>query len=238
MTGAAPVLDRPALWAALSHIRIEMPVDSVRFEAALAAGQSWTLEFAERVADEYRRFLYLAATAGFEVTPSRAVDEAWHLHIATPHYEERLCAGILGRPLEHRPATGEPGEEERHHRQYDETLDLYEAVFGQPPPLDIWPDARPRAERKGPRPHPAVVVTSWTAAAAALASAAALSVGYPATALVLGSVALLLTLYPLLLISMKAQWSGGAGCGGSSGSSQGCAGCGAGSCGGGGCGGD
>jgi hypothetical protein len=124
-------------------MQIEEPGTSRRFEEALAERNGWTLEFAERVADEYCGFLYLAATAGFEVTPSQTVDEAWHLHLAWPHYREVLCEQILGRPLDHRPATGEPGEEERHRRQYEETLALYERVFDKPPPVDIWP--RPAA---------------------------------------------------------------------------------------------
>src|SRR5687768_11467205 len=74
MTGAPPVLDRPALWAALSAMPIDPPEPASRFEDALASQQGWTGRFADRVTDEYRRFLYLAATAGFEVTPSQAVD--------------------------------------------------------------------------------------------------------------------------------------------------------------------
>ena len=54
MTGAPPVPDRPALRAALSHMRIELPGPSPRFEEALAEEQGWIIGFAERVTDEYR----------------------------------------------------------------------------------------------------------------------------------------------------------------------------------------
>ena len=105
-------------------MHIPMPGTSRRFEQVLAEEQGWRVDFARRVSEEYRRFLYLAASAGFEVTPSRTVDEAWHLHLTTPHY------GRMPWRIEHRPATGEPGEEDRHRRQYEETLALYEKLFG------------------------------------------------------------------------------------------------------------
>ncbi|HEX8126539.1 MAG TPA: hypothetical protein VF548_13245 [Allosphingosinicella sp.] len=149
MTGDPPVLDRTALWAALSHMQIEVPEGGRRFEAELARKQGWPLAFAERVAAEYRRFLFLAATAGFEVTPSRSVDEAWHLHLTLPHYGDGLCNRILGRPLDHLPGTGTPEDEERCAGQYGETLALYERVFGGPAPGDVWP--RPGL---GPEPGP------------------------------------------------------------------------------------
>src|SRR5687767_4420094 len=193
MTGDPPVLDRPALWAALSHMQIELSEGAGRFESRLAGQQGYTTRFAERVTGEYRRFLYLAATAGFEVTPSCTVDEAWHLHLTSPHYEKALCERILGRPLEHRPATGASGEEERHRRQYEETLALYESVFGEPAPFDIWP--RPLREPVAAKKrHRAATIADRIAAAAALAAAGTYALGYPAMALVLMSTALVFAL--------------------------------------------
>lgn len=154
-------------------MQIRLPGIATRFEEALAGRQGWALDFAERVADEYRGFLYLAATAGFEVTPSQAVDEAWHLHLALPHYEEVLCRRILGRRLDHRPGTGEPDDEQRCGRQYVQTLELYEQVFHRPPPSDIWPrpafDEEERALRVAGRRKLAVAgVATLLAAAAAV----------------------------------------------------------------------
>jgi hypothetical protein len=125
-------------------MQIEEPGTSRRFEQRLAEEQGWPLPVAERVTDEYRRFLYLAAIAGFEVTPSRAVDEAWHLHLRLPHYREILCGRILGHPLHHLPGTGTAEDEARCAAQYEDTLDLYERVFGEPAPDEIWPRLFPR----------------------------------------------------------------------------------------------
>lgn len=259
MPGHEPASDRAALRAALSHMQIEEPGTGRRFEAVLAERQGWTLEFAERVADEYCGFLYLAATAGFEVTPSNAVDQAWHLHLEWPHYREILCDRIIGRPLEHRPGTGEPEDEARYQVQYQETLALYEQVFGKPPPEDVWPRPEAVAEDERYSEHELKTPAELCRRAAFVSLAGVL----PALALVGTRAALVFAFFAVFLfgagfaLSRPAEaWAGngrksggscgGGGCGGDgsgsrgddSGASCGGASCGGGSCGGGGCGGD
>ncbi|HEX9946970.1 MAG TPA: hypothetical protein VGA98_05460 [Allosphingosinicella sp.] len=242
MTGAPPVPNRPALWAALSHMRIEEPGTARRFEEALAEEEGWPLDFAERVADEYRRFLYLAATAGFEVTPSRAVDQAWHLHLDCPHYREVLCGQILRRPLDHRPALGLPGEEERHRRQYRDTLALYERAFLKPAPPDIWPAPISPGERQAEESRRrGRKLAGGIAAGTGLAAIAAYAIGQMLAALFLAVAAAILAFVGKRLRRRKARLRGGSGCGGSCGSGGGLSGdfdSGAASCGSGGCGGD
>jgi hypothetical protein len=146
-----------ALWTLLQDMRIEGPGAQRRFEEALAEEKGWSLGHAERVTREYRRFLYLAASAPGEVTPSRSVDAAWHLHLTySRHYWEELCGRILGRPLHHNPSRGEPGEGARFLGQYAETLALYRRTFGTTPPRDIWPplpvtEAPPEPEEEDKR---------------------------------------------------------------------------------------
>lgn len=113
------------------------------FAPRLAHEQGWTLAHTERVLAEYRRFLILAATAGQPVTPSKAVDEAWHLHLTyTRDYWERLCAQVLDQPLHHQPADGSAAGAQQHRDQYTRTLDLYARTFLAPAPADLWPDPR------------------------------------------------------------------------------------------------
>lgn len=241
MTGDSPVLDRPALRAALSHMRIEEPGTSRRFEEVLAERNGWSPAFAERVADEYCGFLFLAATASFEVTPSQAVDEAWHLHLSWPHYHDVLCEQIIGRPIEHRPGTGEPEDEARYHRQYEETLALYEQEFGKPPPPDIWPSPVVNDEEPESASELGRRVSGRIALGSLVASLPALAFGAPVLALILLGAALAIFLLGQPSPkeggrdSRSGSGCGGGGCGGGvSGSSDDCAsGCGGGSCGGG-----
>jgi hypothetical protein len=140
------------LLAALEAFRIddtEAPAWS--FTQRLAHEHGWRPAFAERVVVEYKRFLALSALAGHVVCPSEQVDQAWHLHLTyTRSYWDRLCAGVLGRPLHHAPTAGGAAEHAKHLALYDRTLESYRRVFGAAPPIDIWP---PPAVRFGADLH-------------------------------------------------------------------------------------
>ena len=115
------------------------------FAARLARENRWTVEHAERVISEYKRFCYLAMTAGHEVTPSDAVDQAWHLHLTySRDYWQVFCPQVLEAQLHHGPTKGGAAERGRFYHQYAATLVAYEAAFGHVPPADIWPTARKR----------------------------------------------------------------------------------------------
>ncbi|MEM6797889.1 MAG: hypothetical protein AAF589_00100 [Planctomycetota bacterium] len=124
---------------------------SLTFSARLARENGWPQGYALRVLEEYKRFLYLAMTAGHEVTPSDEVDQAWHLHLTYTHsYWGVLCRDILRAPLHHGPTKGGSSEGERFEDQYEQTLASYRAAFAEAPPADIWP---PAAQRFGDAPH-------------------------------------------------------------------------------------
>lgn len=228
------------------------------FAVRLAQENRWSQAYAQRVVDEYKRFVYLMAAAGHPVTPSDQVDQAWHLHLSyTRSYWERLCGQVVGKPLHHNPTQGGDAEDAKFGDWYARTLETYERVFGAPPPGDIWPDS---ATRFGidPRAVRVNTVRSWiiekrpvrraaAGGAAAIAGAAALA---GCTAMLGAGIDPLLLVFILIFavavifIISRAKggggWGGGCGSSGcsSSGGSSGCGGSGCGSgCGGGGCGG-
>lgn len=145
------------LWSSLSQYNIGPAGAAFGFADRLARENGWRRAHADRVIEEYRRFCFLAVTEGHPVTPSDAVDQAWHLHLTyTRDYWERFCPEVLGRPLHHGPTEGGRSEQDRYYTQYAGTLKSYEAAFG-PAPADIWPSAArrliddPRARRVHPR---------------------------------------------------------------------------------------
>lgn len=141
-------LSDPLLWSRLQGMSIGPDEAALPFVDRLARDNAWSLGLATRVVEEYRRFLYLAYVADHPVTPSDAVDQAWHLHLTyTRSYWDDLCAHVLGRPLHHGPTSGGPDERRRYDAQYRATLRSYEHEFGEPPPADIWPDAATRFGR-------------------------------------------------------------------------------------------
>ncbi len=118
------------------------------FEQRLALENGWRLSFAERVVIEYKRFVFLAMAAGHPVTPSEAVDEAWHLHLTyTDSYWNRFCRDVLPKPLHHNPTKGGAAEDAKFFDWYGKTLESYRRLIASEPPADIWPSPRERFAR-------------------------------------------------------------------------------------------
>ena len=91
----------------LAAFELDDPAADLPFSARLARENTWSRDYARRVVREYLRFVQLAMEAGHPVTPSEEVDQAWHLHMVyTRSYWERLCGGVLKKPLHHDPTRG------------------------------------------------------------------------------------------------------------------------------------
>lgn len=133
------------LWNNIEDFEIGFPDASLSFADRLARENGWARDFAERVIQEYRRFCFLAMTAGHPVTPSEEVDQAWHLHLLyTENYWTDFCGKVLRRPLHHGPTRGGRREGEKYSDWYQATLESYAQAFGEEPPVDIWPAVQAR----------------------------------------------------------------------------------------------
>jgi uncharacterized protein (TIGR04222 family) len=133
------------LWREIEGLNLDDPAAQLTFTQRLARENGWTPNEARRVVNEYKKFLFLATCAGHPVTPSDAVDQAWHLHLVyTESYWTDLCREILGRPLHHGPTKGGETESAKFHDWYSNTLASYQKFFQQAPPSDIWPSAAVR----------------------------------------------------------------------------------------------
>ncbi|WP_430494955.1 TIGR04222 domain-containing membrane protein, partial [Burkholderia sp. BCCCDS18] len=160
-----------ALLARLHAYSPDAPDAPLPYSRRLAEAERWSHAHALAVIDEYKRFAFLAQAAGHPVTPSHAVDAAWHLHLQyTREYWDVFCADVLRAPLHHVPGAGAPDEAAQYARHYRQTLDSYRRLFGCEPPEAIWP--RPvavpadapaqRAEpRDGPSSEPAARPRRW-----------------------------------------------------------------------------
>ncbi len=162
----APSAPDHAVWQRLAPYIIGPGDASLDFVARLARENGWPRATADRVFAEYKRFVFLAVTEGGQMTPSDAVDQAWHLHLAyTRDYWDRFCPDVLGTLLHHGPTAGGTAETHRFFDQYARTIAAYAAAFGEDPPEDLWPPAEqrlrddPRARRVHPRDG--VIVPRW-----------------------------------------------------------------------------
>lgn len=157
--------DHP-VWQKLCDYRVGPEDAAFSFEQRLARENGWSEAWAQQVVQEYRRFCFLAVTGTSAVTPSDAVDQAWHLHLTyTRDYWERFCPQVLGRMLHHKPTAGGMQEQARFFEQYAQTLKRYEDTFGEPAPEAIWPGAWQRLVRDPQAQrihlHGKMVVSRW-----------------------------------------------------------------------------
>jgi hypothetical protein len=98
------------------------------------SGEGWSLEHANAVEREYRRFLYLMKKyPDEEAAPLMDVDTFWHYHILDTMKYAADCEAVFGHFLHHFPYVGLRGEaDEEAHRQMGERMRvLYEETFGE-----------------------------------------------------------------------------------------------------------
>ena len=138
-------LNKDALYAKIMAFELDNSTSSLPLSKRLARENGWSLQYALRVIDEYKKFVYLSAKLKRSLTPSDEVDQAWHLHMIYTESYQDFCK-ILGFYFHHGPTKGGKQESQRFHLQYADTLKEYEKEFGLPP-QDIWPEESVRFAR-------------------------------------------------------------------------------------------
>jgi hypothetical protein len=98
------------------------------------SGEGWTLERANAIEFEYRRFLILMKKFPHEQTaPLADVDTFWHYHILDTMKYAADCEAVFGYFLHHFPYIGLRGEDDEaaHQRVGQRMQELYETTFGE-----------------------------------------------------------------------------------------------------------
>jgi hypothetical protein len=98
------------------------------------SGEAWSLEKANAVEFEYRRFLQLMKMyPGEQTAPLFDVDTFWHYHILDTMKYAADCEQVFGYFLHHFPYIGLRGEDDEaaHHEAGSRMQELYEATFGE-----------------------------------------------------------------------------------------------------------
>ena len=111
-----------------------------------ASGEGWTLEKANAVEREYRRFLCLSVAFPDEsIVPLVDVDTFWHYHILDTMKYAADCERAFGYFLHHYPYLGIGDEEDEQVRvdSGERTRSLYLAMFGETLPDDACAEAGP-----------------------------------------------------------------------------------------------
>lgn len=135
------IAEQAALWQRILDFQLDDLDAAFKFSERLARENGWNLVYTRRVIAEYKRFIFLCCISEHGVTPSDAVDQAWHLHLTfTRSYWIDLCSSTLGKEVHHNPTKGGNSESVKYNTFYTDTNKLYEQAFESQPPLDIWPD--------------------------------------------------------------------------------------------------
>jgi uncharacterized membrane protein YgcG len=96
----------------------------------LARENYWTKKFTESAILEYKKFMYLAGTSEFMVSPSEIVDAVWHQHLIFTQSYTDFC-NIIGKQIQHVPSTHNKEEFDKFRQAKERTRRLYEANFGE-----------------------------------------------------------------------------------------------------------
>jgi hypothetical protein len=137
------------LWSDIKAFELDNADAQLTFTERLARENNWSLEYACRAVEEYKKFMFLACISEFPLTPSEDVDQVWHLHLLyTESYWDDFCARVLKRRIHHGPTKGGSNEREKFLDWYSKTIKLYHEIFGTSPPCDLWPESKKRFTNK------------------------------------------------------------------------------------------
>ncbi len=104
-------------------------LDFSAIKGSLVREEGWTIERADAVEFEYRRFLILAKMFPNErLTPSVDVDAFWHYHILDTRKYATDCEHALGHFLHHSPSMKDAEHDQA--AVMDRMKSLYLSVFG------------------------------------------------------------------------------------------------------------
>ncbi|WP_374465053.1 hypothetical protein [Chryseobacterium sp.] len=128
------ILKDESLWKRIQEFSLDAPGVNFPFSKKLAKEESWSLDFARKAIEEYKKFVYLCCILPNGASPSKVVDKVWHMHlIYTRNYWEEFCPDILKKNLHHHPSNGGIAEKEKHQNWFEDTLAAYRKVFSRKP---------------------------------------------------------------------------------------------------------
>jgi hypothetical protein len=132
-------LEQRQLWTRIEAFSLDDIVPRLLRENA------WTMPYLDRVLLEFKKYAFLCVISPQPLSPSKTVDIVWHTFLLyTRLYWEDFCPNILTRSLHHTPSRGGFEEKKKYQDMYCHTLNYYQQILGEQPPLDIWETPKPK----------------------------------------------------------------------------------------------
>lgn len=109
-----------------------------KFEEFVAQELMVSIDQANDIIFEYRRFIFMIGNSGYKLYPSEQVEKVWLIHMAHSTNYVKMCNEGIGIVPYHLPFTGNTtGYNDR--EVYDNTLSLYHVLFSEPGCSSCWP---------------------------------------------------------------------------------------------------
>lgn len=124
------------LWQKIDAFDFDNPMSEYGFSTRLATENFWTIDFTQKAIAEYKKFMYLAGTSEFMVSPSEIIDIVWHQHLIFTQSYSDLCS-IIGKSVQHIPSTHNKEDFEKFKLAKQRTKKLYNDTFGEQP-QEVW----------------------------------------------------------------------------------------------------
>ena len=113
-----------------------LDLEPIKFKATRQEdGYGWSPEYAERMAQAYKRYLILHAKyPDATLAPDQDTDRFWHMHILDTRKYAADCDAIFGHFLHHFPYLGLRGEDDAHALEvaFEKMKALLAVEFGTP----------------------------------------------------------------------------------------------------------
>lgn len=124
------------LWDKIQQFDFDNPPSEYGFSTRLANENFWTIDFTELAILEYKKFMYLATTSEFMISPSEIVDTVWHQQLIFTQSYQNFC-NLIGKQIQHIPSTHNKDEFEKFQQAKERTKKFYTNTFGEQPNT-IW----------------------------------------------------------------------------------------------------
>lgn len=124
------------LWTKILEYDFDSPYSEFGFSTRLSNENYWTKDFTAKAILEYKKFMYLAATSEFMVSPSEIIDTVWHQHLIFTQSYTEFC-NLLGKQVQHIPSTHNKEDHQKFRQAKERTHKLYGEAFGAQPE-EIW----------------------------------------------------------------------------------------------------
>lgn len=124
------------IWDNINKFDVNETSNGNGFALRLARENNWSYNFTKQAIDEYKKFMFLAATSDFMVSPSHITDQVWHLHLTYTKSYTDFCT-LLGKRIEHLPSNYTNKDIIKFRTAKEKTKIVYEKQFGQQP-KEFW----------------------------------------------------------------------------------------------------